>query len=458
MGEPGVGARLGKYELLSQLGRGGMAVVFKVKDTETGMERALKIMTGGDKPGAHRRQARFRREVRAVQSLDHPNLVKIYDAGKSGPLDFYVMDLITGGDFEKALEEKDRLDVPTRLEIVEGICKAMAHAHERGVIHRDLKPQNVLLEGLKPKVVDFGLAKVEDEVSLTRTNTALGTPFYMAPEQHKNAKGIDQRADVFALGVIIYQCVTGQRPFMGETMAEIGHKVLTWDPPLPSKVTPQRSNPSIDAIVAKALEKDPARRYLSAGLLLADLVRARAGKEITGAKGAIGFRADARKWLEKNRAAVIGGAIVGLVFLPIVGFLAIRGNGPAPRPPVVTKNDKKPEDPKDPKGGDKKPDPKPTDPKTRSRRTRRRRDPKATDPDEAEGPEARGPEAASRRTATTPSPRSPSLRSPRRRLRSRAPRSPTRTSRRRAARRWSRRRGARRPTATGSSSPSSATT
>ena len=244
------------------------------------------------------------------------------------------MDLVEGEDFEKALAKK-KLDLEKRLEIVEGICRAMAHAHERGVIHRDLKPQNVLLDARsKPRVVDFGLAKVkDDEVSLTRTNTALGTPFYMSPEQHKNAKGIDQRANVFALGVIIYECATGVRPFTGETAAEVGHKVLTTDPPLPSKLQPGKVSPAIDAIVVKALEKDPTRRYASAGALLVDMIRARTGKELVGAKGALGVQAQARKWLEKNKAAVIGGGVASLVFFPVLIFVALHGRAPVVPPP-----------------------------------------------------------------------------------------------------------------------------
>jgi len=325
-GEPQPGAKIGSWEIVSLLGRGGMAAVFRVKDTRSDSEMAMKVMTGGDRPGADKRRARFLREVRAVEKLDHPNIVKIRANGRSGPLDFYVMDLVEGEDFEKALGKK-KFDLEKRLEIVEGICRAMAHAHERGVIHRDLKPQNVLLDARnKPRVVDFGLAKVkDDEVSLTRTNTALGTPFYMSPEQHKNAKGIDQRADVFALGVIIYECATGVRPFTGETAAEVGHKVLTVDPPLPSQLQPGKVSPQIDAIVVKALEKDPNRRYASAGALLVDLIRARAGKELVGAKGALGAQAKARKWYEKNRPAVIGGAIVAGLFLPAIVFLALRG-------------------------------------------------------------------------------------------------------------------------------------
>jgi hypothetical protein len=351
-GEPQPGNKIGNYEIISLLGRGGMAAVYRVKDARGDKEMAMKVLTGGDRPGADKRRARFLREVRAVQKLDHPNIVKIHDAARCGPLDFYIMDLVEGEDFEKALAKK-KLDLEKRLEIVEGICRAMAHAHERGVIHRDLKPQNVLLDAkTKPRVVDFGLAKVkDDEVSLTRTNTALGTPFYMSPEQHKNAKGIDQRADVFALGVIIYECATGVRPFTGETAAEVGHKVLTIDPPLPSKLQPGKIAPQIDAIVVKALEKDPARRYGSAGALLVDMIRARSGKELVGAKGALGFQAQARKWLEKNRAAVIGGGVVSLVFFPVIIFMAVHGrasNVPSPNRDVVRTDDGGKADPKKP--------------------------------------------------------------------------------------------------------------
>ena len=336
-GEPVPGNRIGDYEVVSLLGRGGMAAVFRVRNSRSKVELAMKVLPGGDRPGAEKRRARFLREVRAVERLDHPNIVKIRDAGRAGTLDFYVMDLVEGEDFEKVLAQK-KLDLEKRLEIVEGICRAIAHAHERGVIHRDLKPQNVLLDArLKPRVVDFGLAKVkDDEVSLTKTNTALGTPFYMAPEQHKNAKGIDQRADVFALGVIVYECATGVRPFTGETTAEIGHKVLTTEPELPSKLAPGKVSPALDAIVVKALEKDPARRYQSAGALLTDLIRARAGKDLIHATGALGVATRSRKWIERNRNALLGGLIVAAMMVPLVVWLALRTQARRDdqRPPV----------------------------------------------------------------------------------------------------------------------------
>jgi hypothetical protein len=325
-GEPPVGAKLGPYLVVGPLGRGGMAAVLRVKDTRSGLDLAMKVLTAGGRPGAEKRRARFRREVRAVMRLDHPNVIKIRDSGRSGPIDFLVMDLVEGEDFEKTLA-RNRFALGKRLDIMERVVRAVAHAHERGVIHRDLKPQNVLLdESGDPRVVDFGLAKVEDdEFSLTKTNTALGTPFYMAPEQHRNAKGIDHRSDIFSLGVMLYEVATGERPFTGETAIEVGHKVLTVDPPPPSSLKAEVPT-GIDEIVAKAMEKDPAHRYQAAGILVDDLARVRAGKDVIGARGALSPLARLRRLVELNRPAVLTGLVVAAAFLLLRSRLFVVGS------------------------------------------------------------------------------------------------------------------------------------
>ncbi|MBL4848972.1 MAG: protein kinase [Planctomycetes bacterium] len=319
---PEVGDVLGGYKILAAIGRGGMGVIYSAQK-EGGEVLALKVLLGAAGIGADRRRQRFRREVEAMRRLEHECIVKVYDYGRHGPFDWYTMDYVKGHDFEKLLETHG-LEDAEKLRVFEDICAAMAHAHERNVIHRDLKPQNVLVDARdnRGKVLDFGLAKILDQgVGMTRTGSALGTPYYMAPEQLKSAKHIDARADVFSLGVILYEITTGVRPFLGETAAEVGNKILTTEPPRPTRLKPHL-HPDIDAMVVRALEKDPAHRYPDAGAFYADLLKHRKGLGVTGASGLSGAKGEARRWLVRNRVVATAVAVTTLVFtLVLVGVV-----------------------------------------------------------------------------------------------------------------------------------------
>jgi len=325
---PEPGDVLGHYTLIAAIGRGGMGVIYTAKK-EDGEVFALKVLLGAQGVGADRRRQRFRREVEAMRRLEHECIVRVYDYGRQGPFDWYTMDYVQGRDFEKLLE-RNELEDAENMQVFEDICAAMAHAHERNVIHRDLKPQNVLVDARdnRGKVLDFGLAKILDQgVGMTRTGSALGTPYYMAPEQLKSAKHIDARADVFSLGVILYEITTGVRPFLGETAAEVGNKILTTEPPRPTRLKPHL-HPDIDAMVVRALEKDPAHRYPDAGAFYEDLIKHRKGLGVEGVSGLSGALGEGRRWFQRNKAVALAVGATALIFtLVIVGLVIGMDSG-----------------------------------------------------------------------------------------------------------------------------------
>jgi serine/threonine protein kinase len=390
--EPVAGQVLGGYRLLKVLGRGGMGIIFTAKK-EPGPEPAqggapdetivaLKVLLGGQDVGADRRRQRFRCEFEALRRLEHECIVKVFDFGRDGPFDWYTMDYVEGKDFEKLLLENS-LEAAERLSIYADIVEAIAHAHERNVVHRDLKPQNVLVDGKgRGRVLDFGLAKILDQgVGMTRTGSSLGTPFYMAPEQLKSAKHIDARADVFALGVILFEVTTGSRPFNGETAAEVGQRILNDDPPKPSKLK-KTIHPDLDAICLRALEKEADRRYANAGELLADLRRHRKGLGVGGATGVQGAVGDARRWATRNRAGLIGGLAASAIFIPVMIVLLVRsgdkngGEQPQTKDPVTATSSATPP----PKPTETKPPPKATETKPPPKVTETKPPPTPTEP------------------------------------------------------------------------------
>jgi hypothetical protein len=267
--------RFGRYEVLAEVGRGGMGVVYQARDTVLGRLVALKTIRNG--PQAHPQEVeRFYREARAAAQLDHPHIVEVLDIGRAGDEHYFAMAFVGGGSLARC-RERFRADPRQAVALLEKVARAVHHAHEHHVIHRDLKPSNVLLDDRgEPLVGDFGLAKLLDsDVELTRTGQAPGTPAYMAPEQ------LDGRAtpqcDVWALGVILYELLTGQRPFAGQTGTEVTHLIRTADPPRPRTLCPGLDR-GLETIVLKCLEKDLARRYASAGALADDLARWRRGE------------------------------------------------------------------------------------------------------------------------------------------------------------------------------------
>lgn len=288
-----------RYEILERLGEGGTAVVFRAHDRELRRPVALKIQ----RPGIARSEIareRFRREAQAVAGLTHPNVVMVHDASEADGRPYLVMELVDGRPFsELLLESKD--DPAALVGILEQAARGVGAAHEKGIVHRDLKPSNILVtkDGV-PKVADFGLAHLLDSTSeLTRTGSSLGTPLYMSPEQVQGTPGaISPRTDVYALGAILYEILTGEPPHLGETIMEIYGRIVHDDPVAPRQRKPKIPD-DLQSIALKALEKDPRRRYPTAKEFADDLGRARAGEPIDARPPVFAVRAYRR--LRKNR-------------------------------------------------------------------------------------------------------------------------------------------------------------
>jgi serine/threonine protein kinase len=268
------------FEVLGELGRGGMGVVFKAKQLSLKRIVALKMLLAGAFPGLHA-VARFRTEAEAVARLQHANIVHVYDVGEQEGFPYIAMEFVDGGSLSQQLA---RQQPPPRqaVELLLPLVRAMHHAHQKGIVHRDLKPANVLLtvDGT-PKITDFGLAKqLDDQASQTQSGAIMGTPAYMAPEQAQGKiKEIGPATDVYALGAILYEMLTGTPPFQAETTLDVLVKVASEVPARPGTLRPGVPI-DLETICLKCLEKAPARRYGSALELADDLARFLDGKPI----------------------------------------------------------------------------------------------------------------------------------------------------------------------------------
>ncbi|HEX8140555.1 MAG TPA: tetratricopeptide repeat protein [Pyrinomonadaceae bacterium] len=283
------GQTISHYRILEKLGEGGMGVVYLAEDTHLGRRVALKFLN--ETSDNHHYRARFLREARAISALSHPHIATIYDYGETQDgHPFIVMELVTGQTLGDILYESG-LTLGRALEIIEQVAEALAEAHGRGIIHRDIKPSNVLINTRgQVKVLDFGLAKQinEDEetaeadpdantmlATRTHSDVVVGTPLYLSPEQAKSA-AVDARSDLFALGALLYECITGQPAFSGGSVLEIAAQVIHVMPPPPSQIN-ERVPKELDRVTMKALQKEPGQRYQTAEELLNDLRRVRLG-------------------------------------------------------------------------------------------------------------------------------------------------------------------------------------
>ncbi|MCO5167142.1 MAG: bifunctional serine/threonine-protein kinase/formylglycine-generating enzyme family protein [Planctomycetes bacterium] len=272
------GAEVGGYQIERLLGRGGMGAVYAGVDPRTGAPVAIKVLAAADPQS----RARFRREGVAQAAVDrHPNVLRVLGAGEQDGAPFLVMELAEGGDLAARLKQGP---LPPReaARLVAQLAHGLAHVHRAGILHRDLKPQNVLFDAAgTPRLVDFGVARVRGEEALTRTGDLVGTPAYMAPEQADGARrAIDERTDVYGLGAVLYHAVTGRPPFDGGAAQTI--RAVLMDPPTPPSQEVPGLPPDVDRVVLKALAKDPADRYPSAQALARDLERLARGEAVLG--------------------------------------------------------------------------------------------------------------------------------------------------------------------------------
>ena len=274
------GAHIPGYEILSELGRGGMGVVYKARQTDLDRVVALKMLLRGAHAGATE-LARFRSEARAVAQLQHPHIVQLFEVGEHDGLPFFALEFLESGSLAGQLDGTPWTD-RRAAELVEKLAAAVQHAHEHGIVHRDLKPGNVLLlaDGA-PKITDFGLAKgVERDGGKTQTGAIIGTPNYMAPEQARgDAAEVGSRTDVYVLGVILYELLTGRVPFLGATTLDTLEQVCGQNPVPPRQQQPKVSR-DLETICLKCLEKRPEDRYATARDLADDLGRFLAGEPI----------------------------------------------------------------------------------------------------------------------------------------------------------------------------------
>jgi serine/threonine-protein kinase len=268
------------YEILGELGRGGMGVVYRARQLNLNRVVALKmILAGGHAADAE--LARFRSEAEAVARLQHPNIVQIHEVGEHAGLSFFSLEYVPGGSLADRLDGTPWPPEPAA-RLAATLARAMHAAHQAGVVHRDLKPANVLLgKDAEPKVTDFGLAKrLDDAAGPTRTGAIMGTPSYMAPEQAGGkSKEAGPPCDVYALGAILYELLTGRPPFRAPTDLDTVLQVLSTEPVPPRLLNPKVSR-DLETVCLKCLEKDPARRYASAGALAGDLEQYLAGGSI----------------------------------------------------------------------------------------------------------------------------------------------------------------------------------
>lgn len=264
---------LGRYEIISELGRGGMGIVMKGRDPKIDRLVALKIIKFGDIIGSGREKElieRFYIEARAAGKLTHPNIVAIYDVGEENGMSFIAMEFVEGRDLADILDKEKKMPFKRAANLIIQIAEGLAFAHEQGIVHRDIKPGNILIQKSDNiKITDFGLARLQSAGSVTQTGHAVGSPLYMSPEQVQSLP-LDGRSDMFSLGVMFYELVTGVKPFDADSLTSIIFKIIK-DDPLPPTKHDKRISPAVEAVISKMMAKDPERRYRSCGDVAKDL-------------------------------------------------------------------------------------------------------------------------------------------------------------------------------------------
>jgi len=327
-----IGKKLGPYQITEKLGEGGMGVVYKAHDTRLGRTVALKVLPPGAAADPERRR-RFEQEARAVAALNHPHICTLHDIGREGDTDYLVMEFLDGQTLAARLA-KGALLRAQALEYAVQIAQALARAHSEGIIHRDLKPGNVIITESGVKLLDFGLAKLDPvrapaaalsslptrEVPITGQGTIVGTLAYMAPEQLEG-KDVDARTDLFAVGALLYEMLTGRRAFEGASRASLITAIMSSDPPPLTSIEPL-TPPALDRLVMKCLAKDPRARWQSAADLADELRWISTGSGSSGGRSAPAAEPSSRRmW---PRLALAGGIVIIIVLAVAAGWWLLR--------------------------------------------------------------------------------------------------------------------------------------
>lgn len=308
-----------RYELLNTLGEGGMGLVYRVRDRETSEILALKLL----RPEIARDPAmmeRFKDEIRLARRITHKNVCRIYDFNRMNDVTYITMEYVDGESLHAYLKRVGKVSPERVVDLARQISAGLSEAHAQGVVHRDLKPENVMLarDGMV-KLMDFGIARALGG-NVTKTQTVIGTPGYMAPEQSQG-RVVDQRADLYALGLILYECLTGKRAFSGATPVEVALKQIK-ERPVPVRKFVPATPPQLEAVVLRCLEKEPGRRFASAAELQRALANSRASPH------------RAPRW--RNAALII---LIAVVLAAVVVHRAVKNSGSSSEAAVLTQTE-----------------------------------------------------------------------------------------------------------------------
>jgi eukaryotic-like serine/threonine-protein kinase len=331
-------SKVGRYEILEKVGQGAMGVVYRAQDPTIRRVVALKVLPAdpGITKEASATKSRstaglFEREAQAAGALLHPNIVTLYDAGRDGSWYYLAMEFIEGDTFAVEIARQGKVDPARAANVAAVVADALDFAHERGVVHRDIKPANLMiLPDQTVKVADFGIARLSSTASTLTSDLMVGTPHYMSPEQVRGGK-IDGRSDLFSLGVVLYEALTGRKPFQAETLAAVLHSIMSSTPP-PARDVDSTVSPALSAIVARAMARDPAERYARGRDMAADLRRF-----LAAAQGDVGPASVAEPGKRPWFVPAVGVALALAVGAALFTIRGISDTGrPAPHPSSKT--------------------------------------------------------------------------------------------------------------------------